>query len=306
MSSIRRIPYTKPIPPGAKIFTRKGERFARFTSRNKNVVAPLSDDGQRLRLYTRKYYAEIHGVLTPLATNEQASLIMLGELMKKAELKKAGAADPFEEHHNRPLVCPECNSRGKKLADGAACDCPARPHLSDFRRHLEARDCVPDHVAHVIPQCVAVLTGIKAKRISDLDAEAVAAWLAQQREAGMSISTSNHYLKSVKGFSKWLVKSQRSSRDALLYLSRLNAAADVRRKRRDLSVEEIAWLLSVTKQSARSFRGLAGADRFMLYGVALGTGFRASELASLTRASFDLDGGAADPAGPRRRSAWVS
>lgn len=30
MANLRRIPYTKPIPPGSEIITRKGERYARF------------------------------------------------------------------------------------------------------------------------------------------------------------------------------------------------------------------------------------------------------------------------------------
>jgi integrase len=43
----------------------------------------------------------------------------------------------------------------------------------------------------------------------------------------------------------------------------------------------------------RSIQGLDATDRLMLYRVALGTGFRAGEIASLTPASFDL--GAAPP-----------
>src|SRR5262249_50892844 len=48
-------------------------------------------------------------------------------------------------------------------------------------------------------------------------------------------------------------------------------------------------LLEATRESNRSFRGLAGEDRFQLYATACGTGFRAAGLASLTPESFDLD-----------------
>src|SRR5205814_5539176 len=52
--------------------------------------------------------------------------------------------------------------------------------------------------------------------------------------------------------------------------------------------EELRSLLSATRASGRTFRGLSGPDRFALYATACGTGFRASALASLTPESFDL------------------
>ena len=46
------------------------------------------------------------------------------------------------------------------------------------------------------------------------------------------------------------------------------------------------------RKTGRSVRGVCGRDRAVLYRLAVGTGFRAGELASLTPESFDLD---ADP-----------
>lgn len=63
---------------------------------------------------------------------------------------------------------------------------------------------------------------------------------------------------------------------------------DVRLERRELSEQEIRWLLE-TARSGAMCRGLPGFERFTLYATALGTGLRASELASLTPASFDFD-----------------
>jgi hypothetical protein len=41
MSNLRRIPYTKPLPPGAEIITRKGKRLAPFKDqRGTTVEAP--------------------------------------------------------------------------------------------------------------------------------------------------------------------------------------------------------------------------------------------------------------------------
>ena len=66
----------------------------------------------------------------------------------------------------------------------------------------------------------------------------------------------------------------------------------MRRERRTLSDEELVALIHAARNSDKRFRRLTGIDRAMLYLTALGTGFRAGELASLTSASLFLE---ADP-----------
>jgi integrase len=107
-------------------------------------------------------------------------------------------------------------------------------------------------------------------------------------EAGMSIAGSNDYLASIKNFANWLVRSRRIAENPFAHLSKLNAATDPRHERRPAALDEFARLLKATEQ-APSFRRLTGQDRAMLYLVAVSTGYRASELASLTRSSFDLE-----------------
>src|SRR4051794_19815756 len=55
-----------------------------------------------------------------------------------------------------------------------------------------------------------------------------------------------------------------------------------------LEADQLRRLLAAARDSARTFRGLYGFDRYHLYAAACGTGFRASALASLTPESFDL------------------
>jgi integrase len=60
-------------------------------------------------------------------------------------------------------------------------------------------------------------------------------------------------------------------------------------KRRALSQAELQAIIEAARMSATSFRKLTGMDRAMLYLTAMTTGFRASELASLTPSQFDLE-----------------
>jgi hypothetical protein len=104
------MPYTKPVPAGAKRVTHKGKLAVRFAGDDgKPVVAPLTKKGDRIRLYSAKWYGEdtdAAGVeqCMPLSTDKTAAGLMLAELVRKAELGKANCVDPFEEHHRRPLA----------------------------------------------------------------------------------------------------------------------------------------------------------------------------------------------------------
>jgi integrase len=113
--------------------------------------------------------------------------------------------------------------------------------------------------------------------------------LQERLAKGRNVATSNHYLTAVRGFTRWLTQGRRIPADPLSHLQRQNPAADRRRERRALNLEQFDRFIQATAKGA-NFRGLAGHDRFILYTVAANTGFRASELASLTPESFAVDG----------------
>lgn len=82
---------------------------------------------------------------------------------------------------------------------------------------------------------------IRPKKENDL--AAIARWV-QQREAekeGMSIGTSNHYMRSVKSFGAWLVRERRWAENPFAYMSELNAKTDVRHDRRTLPVDQLPF-----------------------------------------------------------------
>jgi integrase len=144
--------------------------------------------------------------------------------------------------------------------------------------------------AHVLPPLVKrhrlpARGNGKARRFPKETAEA----LLSMRRRGRSVKTSNLYLDAVKGFCAWLVKDRRTADNPLALLAGGNVKLDRRHDRQTLSIDRLAAVLKVAASSQRTFRGLTGADRHALYLCAMGTGFRASELASLRPESFDLN-----------------
>ncbi|HEU5117360.1 MAG TPA: tyrosine-type recombinase/integrase, partial [Isosphaeraceae bacterium] len=106
-------------------------------------------------------------------------------------------------------------------------------------------------------------------------------------DATISLRSIHHYTRAVKGFSRWLWRDGRAREDKLAHLTSPNPDPDRRHERRALSPEEQARLILAAETGPEAF-DLSGPDRAALYRVALGTGFRAGELRSLTLESFDL------------------
>ncbi len=128
------------------------------------------------------------------------------------------------------------------------------------------------------------------RRGSDLRPSTVLQAIKTKLANGTSLRTCNAYLRSLKSFSRWLYRERRASEDTLVSLRGFNEQSDKRHTRREVSTEELAYLLAFVEQETRPGFNLPGLDRAMVYRVALGTGFRANELRSLTVESFSLAG----------------
>jgi integrase len=111
--------------------------------------------------------------------------------------------------------------------------------------------------------------------------------LLAARSRGVGAETSNHYLQSVKALTRWMVRNRRLPTDPLSHLSALNTDTDRRHERRAAAPGDFGRFLDAAAAGV-PFRGLDGTARVVLYCVAVRTGLRASELASLTPGSLDL------------------
>jgi excisionase family DNA binding protein len=95
----------------------------------------------------------------PLAESKEIARRMLAKLAGDSQLAGVGIADPFADHRGRPLA----------------------EHLEDFRRFLAARDNCAEHVRRTAAQAAAVLDGCGFRFTDDIDAAAVAEFLAERR-----------------------------------------------------------------------------------------------------------------------------
>lgn len=172
-------------------------------------------------------------------------------------------------------------------------------HLDIYLGHLRAKGNKIHHVDLVGARCQTILDGCGFERWRDLEPLKLEHFLSELRAGtakrkartrkSISAQTSNHYLSQFSGFVAWLAERMQAV-SPLTRLEPLNAQADRRHIRRVLTGAEMGRLIRAAAAGGVLF-GIPGPDRAMLYWCAAFTGFRASELASMTPESMSAVGG---------------
>jgi integrase len=186
----------------------------------------------------------------------------------------------------------------------AAAPCPpARraltDHIADWRAALLAKANTLRHAELVTCRASKAFDACGFRFWSDIAASRLVAHLGKLREEskgaegevvlGVSAQTFNFYLQAAKQFCVWMVRDGRASASPLAHIQGVSVTTDRRHDRRALSADELRRLLDSTRTAATR-AGITGAERAMLYRLAVETGLRAGELRSLTRGSFWLEG----------------
>ncbi len=228
-------------------------------------------DGKRIRKQSKCWYVDyktsegtrkrVKGFKDKAATTQLAA-----QLEKEAEQAQIGIVDKYKDHRSKPLL----------------------EHLEDFKQSLLDKGNTKDHARLTSNRIKAILDGCKFIFFADVSASKTLKYLAERRRQGLSIKSSNDYLQAIKQFCRWLVADRRMPDNPLAYLKGQNPQTDVRHERRALTCKELDAFLKYTLK-AKKHHNLTGKERYMLYTLALTTGFRAKELASLTWRSLDLN-----------------
>ncbi len=195
---------------------------------------------------------------------------MASQLEADAQLRRRGALPPEAD----PLVLTEQESIERHRIDYLCC--------------LEGKgdtDKYVDQTGYYIEQ---IFAACGFKTIAKINTPDLMSYVADLRRQGAGLTAINSRLRAMKGFARWLFENERSRKHRLVGVKLVNARTDRRHQRRALSDEELSKVLSAAEASQDTVMCLTGPERAMYYRVAVGTGFRASEIASLTPLRFNL------------------
>ena len=164
MASLIRPTRPYPLPPAAEIVAREGKKHVRLTESGRKVLYPLTRDGTCYLKPAKKWYGQYTDAggatrRVPLSANKEAARQMLAELVKKAELEKAGVSDPFAAHRTKPLA----------------------EHLAAWERSLAAGGSGGNYISQKVKRAGVVVAACQAAVLADLTAERVELALASLR-----------------------------------------------------------------------------------------------------------------------------
>ncbi len=236
MGTVYKKTYTKPLPAGAKIIVRKGERLAEWKgATGKTRTAPVAagkDGTDRIRLLGKTFFAlyrDGSNLVREVPTgckDESAARAMLTELEKRADKVRSGirtgAEDAAVDHHATPLA----------------------EHFAAFLDHQKAKG-VSRRVNDTRSQLQRVAKDCNFRRLAELDAGALERWLLTRQDEGMSAATRNEYRGAWVLFCNWCLRTGRLLHNPFEHVPRADAKADPRRKRRALTEDELRRLLYV-------------------------------------------------------------
>jgi integrase len=165
---------------------------------------------------------------------------------------------------------------------------PMAELLAEYKAKLEAGGRTVKHVKYAVEFVKSVATFASFSTVGDMTTEGVNLYARHLLDEGRAARTIQAHLNAAKGFTRWLVECGKLPRDPLASVKKPNPNCDRRRRRRMLLNHE--WPhLEAAAIGGPERNGMTGAERALLYRVAIQTGLRANELRSLTRASAVVD-----------------
>jgi integrase len=222
-------------------------------------------------------------------------------LENKVALRKEGLIDPKDEAY---------------VAHGAE---PLLTHIDTWIKEIRSRGTTAQHVKMHSSRAMRVIALIKGAsleqieapkpatrvgvkkaldelrsfvalgRVDDLTAGNVQGALDKLIREGRSLQTANHHRNSIKSFAKWLNETGRMRQYTLARVAEYNVKKDLRHERRTISLDELQKLINAA-QAGKPFKSMTGPMRALCYRLAVASGLRYSELASIKPESFDWTG----------------
>jgi hypothetical protein len=228
---------TKPLPAGAKIIVRKGQRLAELIDgREKRRTAPITvgkDGTDRIVITAKTYtakYRDGSGIVREVATgcrHESAARSILTELERRAVRVKGklvtAAQDAMIDHQETPLA----------------------DHLEAYLVHLKAKGDSDVYLADTRRLANKIIAGCGFVRLADVRREPVESWLVQRASDGMAARTRNSYLQAIRRLCNWCIETGRL---AVNPRARIAKADETTVARRALTEDELRSLLDVARR----------------------------------------------------------
>ncbi|MHC4618930.1 MAG: tyrosine-type recombinase/integrase [Planctomycetota bacterium] len=291
--------YSKPLPPGAKIVTKKGVKYARFKGKRGLEELRLTDKGDRVLCEVKKYVIQfddhlgikrkVKAYTDKAASTREADNIQRLVTFKASQTPLSNELQEWVEKLN-PKMRDELISFGLIDMQRAEIAKPLSEHIPEYTDHLRRKERSERYVKEVCNTLTRVFTDCGFHVWSDISPSRLRDYLDGLRDGGKGISkrTYNGLLVSTKSFCRWMVRQQKATSSPIEYLDGLdNQQTDRRHPRRVLDLEDFRRFLEAASKG-EEIRGLSGPERNLLYRFAAESGLRGVDIRRLRVKDFDF------------------
>ncbi len=236
---------TRPLPVGAELFTKGGQRYARWKpAKGKTRTARVTtgrDGSERIVTESRTFFAKfrdggrLEKTVATGCRDEVAARSVLGELEKRAELVKSRVLTPEQDHVANQQDVPFAehvetfvNRRTKRAPNGVT---------------LVGKNNSRARLTRLANEC-----GFRV--LSDLRSEVLDRWMRDRLTdavSPMSPANINEFRQEAVIFANWCVRNRRLLVNPFKDVPKLDATANPGRKRRSMTEAELVKLLRVAR-----------------------------------------------------------
>jgi integrase len=226
------------------------------------------------------------------AGRDEARARRLGELLERLTLDAAAGIQPdartLAQVGKLPAHVREALARWNVLTLASTARCTLGADLDAWQAHSRERGNSASYTRRVRAEIERLGMAHAWSTVADIKPAHLRHTLQALSVAGKSAARRNRILASVRAFCRWSRDTGRLGADPLVGLKATRESTDRRRVRRALDDFELRALFAAAELGPE-IHGVTGHDRAMGWRLAVATGFRVSELASLTPLAFDLD-----------------
>ena len=240
MGTVYKKTFTKPLPEGVELFTRKNEQFARWTDAKGKTrtekVTTGKDGTPRLLIEAATFTAKYRDgsrIVREVATgcrDANAAVQVLADLLKRAEHVKSGLTTAAQDA--------VIDQQGTGL----------RGHFDAYIAHLSAKGTTGMHRKGTRAYLDRIAKDCSFTKLADVERVALEQWLVGRTAAGASARSRNASRVALVAFCNWCVTTRRLVTNPLAGTPKANEKADPRRHRRALTEAELVRLLDVARR----------------------------------------------------------
>ncbi len=161
-------------------------------SLNGKTVPKGTHGARKVKILSKRYYGTLNMAngkrrQQPLCEERKSSEILLRRLQAEEDRGHAVGEDSYAAASKKPIS----------------------NHIDDYREHLISKGNTQKYVSLAVGRVNRILASVNARKISDLEPSSITSRLLVMRTAkkgAISVETSNHYVRAIKSFSRWLPK----------------------------------------------------------------------------------------------------